>query len=125
MPARRLGIVNHFIGAQPAKGLRVMRLSLNFYEGLNLTFDATSDKLSNVFGTPQAIYIDNSQYNGVLTCIPSGTDMPIYCPSNSVGMFPFAVSEKLRAQFIHTIAEADVDAWLFNSPQLPFVHAVV
>jgi len=125
MAVRSLATLNHFLGLAPAKGPRVMRVAVDFIESLTLEFDQTDKKLSNIFGTPQAIYIDNSANEAPVKVIPAGSDMAIYCPSNSVGMFPFAVSEKFRATFIHTVANAHVDAWIFNSPQDFFCHAVV
>lgn len=124
MSARPLAILNHFLGLAPAKGPRVLRVALDF-DALTIEFDQTDKKLSAIFGTPQAIYIDNALNAAPLKCVPAGSDMAIYCPSNSVGMFPFAVSEKFRASFTHTILNASAYAWIFNSPQDFFCHAVV
>ena len=132
MPARRLAILKTYFGFAPKTGPKIMRIDLNFIDAVAgsdglfaIEFDASADQNSNVFATPQAIYLDNRTNAFPVTITPAGADMGVSIPSNSQGMLPFATSGKLRFSAKCGSQNVQLYGWLFNTPQPYYVATIV
>jgi hypothetical protein len=117
--------MNVMLGFSPKTAPKGLRFSLDFTEALSLTLDALNDKINGNFGTPQAVFVDNTANAGIFKLTAAGLDLPVYLSGGAYGMLPFPVSEKFRASAVHQTANAHVDLWFFNVPQPYFVHVPV
>lgn len=122
-----LNALRVYLGLAPKELPKAVPVSLILSAGITKVFDLLDMGENQDFTTCQAVYVDNRANASPFELRCGGTNLPIVCPSASVGMFPVAALAKLdfAARLTDGVTGGTVDIWLLNVPQPYFVYPVV
>jgi hypothetical protein len=120
-----LSALRVYHGLAPKELPMIVPVLLALQAGVSQRFDLTDLAEDQTFTTCQAVWIDNRANGGVFSLTPGGGMPTIYCPANSVGMFPVSTLAKMDFVASHDLQVDAMRLWLYNVPQPYFVYPVL
>lgn len=72
------------------------------------TFDFSLGYLNQMIGPQQAVYVDNSANDCLITCADVFTQMSVICPARCIGWFPLLMQPPVRLRVTALPARPDI-----------------